>query len=107
MNKMTLKEYIQDVKEYIQNDLLDITLETLYMVGLSGLIATIFALIFGSLLYTLRTNKIKTCQVIYKVLDIIVNIFRSIPFSHMTLYHHTHLSNIISTHLKFFNTLHN
>ena len=80
MNKMTLKEYIQDVKEYIQNDLLDITLETLYMVGLSGLIATIFALIFGSLLYTLRTNKIKTCQVIYKVLDIIVNIFRSIPF---------------------------
>ncbi len=68
------------LKEYIQNDLLDITLETLYMVGLSGLIATIFALIFGSLLYTLRTNKIKTCQVIYKVLDIIVNIFRSIPF---------------------------
>lgn len=68
------------LKEYIQEHLLNITLETLYLVGFSGLIATIFALIFGSLLYTLRTNKSKTCQIIYKILDIIVNAFRSIPF---------------------------
>lgn len=73
MTKMTLKEYIQ-------NYLLDITLETLYLVGLSGLVATIFALIFGSLLYTLRTNPSKICQIIYKIIDIIVNAFRSIPF---------------------------
>lgn len=73
MDKMKLTEYIQD-------HLLDITLETLYMVGLSGLIATVLAIIFGSLLYTLRTNPTKTCQIIYKILDIIVNAFRSIPF---------------------------
>lgn len=73
MNKMTLKEYIQD-------HLLEITYETLYMVGLSALIAIIFALIIGSLLYLLRKNKNKAPQIIYKIINIIINIFRSLPF---------------------------
>lgn len=73
MNKMTLKEYIQD-------HLLKITYETLYMVGLSALIAIIFAIIIGSLLYLLRKNKNKVLQIIYKIINIIINIFRSLPF---------------------------
>ena len=73
MNKMTLKEYIQD-------HLLEITYETLYMVGLSALIAIIFAIIIGSLLYILRKNKNKVFQIIYKIINIIINIFRSLPF---------------------------
>lgn len=73
MNKMTLKEYIQD-------HLLEITYETLYMVGLSALIAIIFAIIIGSLLYLLRKNKNKVFQIIYKIINIIINIFRSLPF---------------------------
>ncbi len=73
MNKMTLKEYIQD-------HLLEVTLETLYMVGLSALIAIIFAIIIGSLLYLLRKNKNKVLQIIYKIINIIINIFRSFPF---------------------------
>ena len=64
MNKMTLKEYIQD-------HLLEITYETLYMVGLSALIAIIFAIIIGSLLYLLRKNKNKVFQIIYKIINII------------------------------------
>ena len=73
MDKMTLKQYISD-------HLLDITLETLYMVGVSALIATIFALVLGSLLYLLRKDNDKASKIIYKILDIIINIFRSFPF---------------------------
>lgn len=73
MDKMTLKQYISD-------HLLDITLETLYMVGVSALIATIFALVLGSLLYLLRKDNDKVSKIIYKILDIIINIFRSFPF---------------------------
>jgi len=57
-----------------------ITLETLYMVGISAIIATIIAIIFGSVLYNLRKSSNKSCQVIYKILDVLVNLFRSLPF---------------------------
>ncbi len=68
------------LKVYLEQHLLKITLETLYMVGFSALIAIIFALVLGSLLYLLRKNKSKTLQIIYKVINIIINIFRSFPF---------------------------
>lgn len=68
------------LKVYIEKHLLEITLETLYMVGFSALIAIIFALVVGSLLYLLRKNKNKTLQIIYKIINIIINIFRSFPF---------------------------
>ncbi len=73
MSKMTLKDYISDY-------LLDITFETLYMVGISALIAIIFALILGSILYLLRKNNNKICRIVYKVLSILINVFRSFPF---------------------------
>ena len=44
MPKITLQKYLE---EYV----LKITLETLYMVGISAIIATIIAIIFGSVLY--------------------------------------------------------
>ncbi len=68
------------LKVYIEKHLLEITLETLYMVGFSALIAIIFALVIGSLLYLLRKNKNKTLQIIYKIINVIINIFRSFPF---------------------------
>ena len=73
MPKITLQKYLE---EY----LLKITLETLYMVGISAIIATIIAIIFGSVLYNLRKSSNKSCQVIYKILDVLVNLFRSLPF---------------------------
>lgn len=68
------------LKNYIENYLLDITLETLYMVGLSALISIFFAIILGSILYLMRKHNDKTCQIIYKILSVIINIFRSFPF---------------------------
>ena len=59
MPKITLQKYLE---EYV----LKITLETLYMVGISAIIATIIAIVFGSVLYNLRKSSNRTCQVIYK-----------------------------------------
>ena len=73
MPKITLQKYLE---EYV----LKITLETLYMGGISAIIATIIAIIFGSVLYNLRKSSNKSCQVIYKILDVLVNLFRSLPF---------------------------
>lgn len=73
MPKITLQKYLE---EYV----LKITLETLYMVGISAIIATIIAIIFGSVLYNLRKSSNKSYQVIYKILDVLVNLFRSLPF---------------------------
>lgn len=73
MPKITLQKYLE---EYV----LKITLETLYMVGISAIIATIIAIIFGSVLYNFRKSSNKSCQVIYKILDVLVNLFRSLPF---------------------------
>ena len=73
MPKITLQKYLE---EYV----LKITLETLYMVGISAIIATIIAIIFGSVLYNLRKSSNKSCQVIYKIGDVLVNLFRSLPF---------------------------
>ena len=73
MPKITLQKYLE---EYV----LKITLDTLYMVGISAIIATIIAIIFGSVLYNLRKSSNKSCQVIYKILDVLVNLFRSLPF---------------------------
>lgn len=70
---MTLQKYISD-------HLLDITLETLYMVGVSATIAILFALLLGSILYVLRKSNDKVWKIVYKVLDVIINIFRSFPF---------------------------
>lgn len=74
MPKITLQKYLE---EYV----LKITLETLYMVGISAIIATIIAIIFGSVLYNLRKSSNKSCQVIYKILDVLVNLFEVFFFN--------------------------
>lgn len=73
MNKMTLNEYIT-------NHLGKIISETLYLVGISALIAIIIGMIIGSVLYITRRGKSKVSKVIYKILDVCVNILRSFPF---------------------------
>lgn len=54
------------------------TLETLYMVFLSGFLSSIFGILLGVGLYLCsRSRRLKG---LYTFLDLIVNIFRSIPF---------------------------
>ncbi|MCG0276373.1 MAG: ABC transporter permease [Thermosediminibacteraceae bacterium] len=56
------------------------TWETIYMVAVSLLIATVFGIPLGVLLYATDRNQILQNYVLNKILGITVNIFRSIPF---------------------------
>ncbi len=56
------------------------TLETLYMIALSGLIAVLFGLPLGIILFTTNKNGILENPLYHKILSSIVNILRAIPF---------------------------
>jgi D-methionine transport system permease protein len=60
--------------------ILEATLETLYMVGLSGLVAALLGVPLGVLLYVTRPGQILAQPVTQRVLAIVTNVGRSIPF---------------------------
>ncbi|MGY4879556.1 methionine ABC transporter permease [Vreelandella aquamarina] len=60
--------------------ILQATLDTLYMVAVSGVIATLIGLPLGVMLYATRPRQILAMPVLNQVLGIITNIGRSIPF---------------------------
>ncbi|MDR5860347.1 ABC transporter permease [Halomonas eurihalina] len=62
------------------NLILDATLDTLYMVAVSGLIAAALGVPLGVMLYVTRPRQILAQPVLNGVLGIITNIGRSIPF---------------------------
>lgn len=60
--------------------LLEATLETLYMVFVAGLIATLIGLPLGVLLYISRPGNILAHRYVHRGLTFLVNMTRSIPF---------------------------
>jgi D-methionine transport system permease protein len=60
--------------------ILQATLDTLYMVAVSGLISTLVGLPLGVMLYVTRPRQILAKPVLNQVLSIITNVGRSIPF---------------------------
>ncbi|CAM3615545.1 MULTISPECIES: methionine ABC transporter permease [Halomonas] len=60
--------------------ILQATLDTLYMVAISGLISTLVGLPLGVLLYVTRPRQILAKPVLNQALSVITNIGRSIPF---------------------------
>ncbi|MGP8290619.1 methionine ABC transporter permease [Vreelandella zhanjiangensis] len=60
--------------------ILQATLDTLYMVAISGVISTLLGLPLGVLLYVTRPRQILAQPVLNQTLSIITNIGRSIPF---------------------------
>ncbi|WP_275288378.1 methionine ABC transporter permease [Halomonas elongata] len=62
------------------NLILEATLDTLYMVAVSGLIAAALGIPLGVMLYVTRPRQILAQPVLNGVLGIITNIGRSIPF---------------------------
>ncbi|WP_235039482.1 methionine ABC transporter permease [Vreelandella profundi] len=60
--------------------ILQATLDTLYMVAVSGLISTLVGLPLGVLLYVTRPRQILAKPVLNQALSLITNIGRSIPF---------------------------
>lgn len=60
--------------------LLKATLETLYMVTLSGAVAAIFGSLLGLWMYAASSAHLFAQPVVYRVVSLVVNIARSIPF---------------------------
>ncbi|WP_110687169.1 methionine ABC transporter permease [Salinicola aestuarinus] len=56
------------------------TLETLYMVAVSGIIAALLGIPLGILLYVTRPRQILAQPVAHRVLGLVTNVGRSIPF---------------------------
>ena len=56
------------------------TVQTLYMTGITAVVAGIFGILIGILLVITGPSGITPNRVVYSVLDKIVNLFRSIPF---------------------------
>jgi len=59
-------------------EILKATLETLYMILVSGFLATLFGIPLGVALFLLSRSK--KWRRLYIVFDLLVNVFRSIPF---------------------------
>ncbi|CAM3978741.1 methionine ABC transporter permease [Vreelandella rituensis] len=60
--------------------ILQATLDTLYMVAISGVISTLLGVPLGVMLYVTRPRQILAMPVLNQVLSIVTNIGRSIPF---------------------------
>jgi len=60
--------------------ILQATLDTLYMVAISGVIATLLGLPLGVMLYVTRPRQLLAMPALNQVLGIVTNIGRSIPF---------------------------
>ncbi|ASK18802.1 MAG: methionine ABC transporter permease [Vreelandella alkaliphila] len=60
--------------------ILQATLDTLYMVAISGVIATLLGLPLGVMLYVTRPRQILAMPALNQVLGIVTNVGRSIPF---------------------------
>ncbi len=81
MNKsIILANFGTKLGDYLKNDLPKYLGQTLEMVFLAALIATIFGLLLGTILFLLRKSKKRSAHRTYKVLDFIVGVFRSFPF---------------------------
>ena len=53
---------------------------TLYMTLVSTLLAYVLGIPMGIILVVTRPGGLKACRPVYKIMDVIVNIVRSIPF---------------------------
>jgi D-methionine transport system permease protein len=62
------------------NEMLFATFETLYMVFVSSLISVVIGTPLGILLFITKKNGLLPKPSLFQILNIIVNIFRSIPF---------------------------
>lgn len=62
------------------SELLESCYQTLYMVGLSGLISFVLGLTIGVILTVTKSGGILQNKIVYAILDKLINLFRSIPF---------------------------
>lgn len=64
----------------IWSEVIESTIQTIYMVVISSILGFAIGLLLGVILLVTRPGNLLQNKIIYKLLDQIVNIFRSIPF---------------------------
>lgn len=74
-----LEKYLPNVIE-IPGEFVQATIDTLYMSFFTSIVSGIFGIFFGVILVVTRPRGILENQVVFNILDKIVNIVRSIPF---------------------------
>lgn len=60
--------------------LLNATLETLYMTGIAGLATLMLGIVLGVLLFLTSRGQLLQNRLVYSLISVLVNVFRSIPF---------------------------
>jgi len=66
--------------ERINDIVLPAVPETLIMVAVSSLIGVILGLVLGIILYVTKEGGLKENRTVYRILDVIINVIRSLPF---------------------------
>ena len=74
------KSWFPNIDARVWEEIIKSTIDTLIMVGISGLIAGVLGIALGVTLVVTREGNILVNKFVYLILDKIVNIFRSIPF---------------------------
>ena len=74
------KSWFPNIDARVWEEIIKATIDTLIMVGISGLIAGVLGIALGVTLVVTREGNILGNKFVYLILDKIVNIFRSIPF---------------------------
>ena len=77
--EVILEKLIPNVMDKLP-ELWKCTGQTLYMMGLSGIISFVLGLAVGVILIASRRGGVLENSVVYNVLDKLINVFRSIPF---------------------------
>ncbi|MFS7188569.1 methionine ABC transporter permease [Serratia proteamaculans] len=62
------------------DQLLNATLETLYMTGIAGLTTLVLGIVLGVLLFLTSRGQLLQNRLVYSLISVLVNVFRSIPF---------------------------
>ncbi|HCV63783.1 MAG TPA: ABC transporter permease [Serratia sp.] len=62
------------------DQLLNATLETLYMTGIAGLATLGLGIVLGVLLFLTSRGQLLQNRLVYSLISVLVNVFRSIPF---------------------------
>lgn len=74
-----LEKLIPNLLDY-QDKFFDACIATLQMFAISGVISFFLGLIIGVILTVTKNDGIKPNRVIFSIIDIFINVFRSIPF---------------------------
>ena len=77
---MNLHQLFPNIDARVTQEIIKSTVDTLIMVGLTGLIAGVLGIALGVVLVVTREGNILENKILYATLDKVVNLFRSIPF---------------------------